>query len=110
MLWVIDLTQRYSKWRTSISKWLIKYLSQAVFNQNVEINKIGKYFQTVHGLDETKALIIKEMVNFLIFKVISYLIVLNELGVFVFIIRSVFDFDDLFLMEMINFGTKNRKI
>ena len=93
-----------------ISKWLIKYLSQAVFNQNVEINKIGKYFQTVHGLDETKALIIKEMVNFLIFKVILYLIVLNELGVFVFIIRSVYDFDDLFLMEMINFGTKNRKI
>ena len=55
-----------------ISKWLIKSLSQAVFNQNVEANKIGKYFQTVHGFDETKAVIIKEMVNVLIVLVKSY--------------------------------------
>ena len=45
-----------------ISKWLIKALSQAAFNQSVEPSKIGKYFQSVHGLDEAKAGIVKELV------------------------------------------------
>jgi hypothetical protein len=53
-----------------ISKWLIKTLSQAAFNLSVEPSKIAKHFQSVHGLNEVKAAIIKtlvELLNYFIF-------------------------------------------
>ncbi len=46
-----------------ISKWLIKTLSQAAFTQSVEPSKIAKHFQSVHGLNEPKAAIIKTLVK-----------------------------------------------
>ncbi len=47
-----------------ISKWIIQSISNAAFKQNVDTSKIAKFFQSTYGLDEAKAGIIKQLVNF----------------------------------------------